>query len=76
MLVKSFFGAHRSASTDLTLDTLMRMTSLLSVLPRTARLAIRAVRLELEDGRDRTDLVGHVGQQRLGGRRCSSDGTS
>ena len=53
----------------------MRVTSLLSLLVRTARLAVRAEWLELEYGRNRADLGGHVGQQGLGSRRCGSDGS-
>jgi hypothetical protein len=59
--------------TDLAFDTLMRMASLLSLAVGSPRLAVRAMRLELEDGRDRADLGGHIGHQGLDGRSGSSD---
>lgn len=63
----------RFTATDLTLGTLMRMTSLLPLAVGSPRFGVRAMRLEFEDGRDRTDVSSHVGQQGLGGRSGGGD---
>jgi hypothetical protein len=60
-------------ATDLTLGTLMRMTSLLPLAVGSPRFCVRAMRLEFEDGRDRADVGSHVGQQGLSGRSGGGD---